>query len=179
MGFDQNLGRQDSAGSPVQTTRTDTFSHARQLLRLAAGRARARLLRLSDALHPDAQQPCEHHPASCRKRRVRDFEIVTVSFDPRETRNWRGRKRRATSSGTGKPDIAGGWHFLTGEQPPSRAHQQAAGFRYVWDEAAQQYAIPTGIVVLTPYGRVARYLYGIEYGPRDLRLAILDATPAK
>src|SRR5581483_9616322 len=71
------------------------------------------------------------------------------------------------------------WHFLTGEQPSIDALTKAAGFRYVYDESIRQFAHPTGIVVLTPSGHIARYLFGIDYGPRDLRLAIMDASAGK
>ena len=109
----------------------------------------------------------------------RDFEVVTVSFDPRETPALAFNKKREFVGRSGKPDIANGWHFLTGTKPDIDRLTQAAGFRYVWDESAKQFAHPTGIIVLTPSGRLARYLFGIDYGPRDLRLAILDASAGK
>src|SRR5207245_11246031 len=70
-------------------------------------------------------------------------------------------------------------HFLTGSEPSIQRLTKAAGFRYVWDEPTKQFAHPTGIVVLTPEGRLARYLFGIEYGPRDLRLALVEASAGK
>jgi protein SCO1 len=109
----------------------------------------------------------------------KDFEIVTVSFDPRETPALALNKKREFVERSGKPHTAGGWHFLTGAEPDIDRLTQAAGFRYVWDESAKQFAHPTGIIVLTPGGRIARYLFGIDYGPRDLRLAILDASANK
>jgi protein SCO1/2 len=109
----------------------------------------------------------------------KEFEIVTVSFDPREKPELARAKKASYIQRAGKPGIAAGWHFLTGEQSQIDALTRSAGFRYVWDESAQQFAHPTGLVVLTPGGRVARYLFGIEYGPRDLRLAILDANANK
>ncbi len=68
---------------------------------------------------------------------------------------------------------------MTGAEPDIRRVTRAAGFRYVWDEPTQQYAHPAGIVIATPEGRVSRYLFGIDYGPRDLRLALLDASHEK
>jgi protein SCO1/2 len=80
---------------------------------------------------------------------------------------------------SGKPEIARGWHYLTGTEDNIRRVTGAAGFRYVWDEQAQQYAHPAGIVISTHQGFVSRYLFGIDYGPRDLRLAVLDAAQEK
>ena len=109
----------------------------------------------------------------------KDFEIVTVSFDPRETPPLAFSRKTEFVERTGKPGIAGGWHFLTGTKADIDRLTQAAGFRYVWDEPSKQFAHPTGIMVLTPAGRIARYVFGIDYGPRDLRLAILDASAGK
>ena len=109
----------------------------------------------------------------------RDFEIVTVSFDPRETPALAFSKKTEFVERTGKPQIAAGWHFLTGPKANIDHLTQAAGFRYVWDEPSKQFAHPTGIMVLTPAGRIARYVFGIDYGPRDLRLAILDASAGR
>src|SRR5207247_10519937 len=78
-----------------------------------------------------------------------------------------------------RPGAAGGWHFLTGRQPSIDRLTKAAGFRYVWDESLRQFAHPTGVIVLTPQGRVSRYLFGVEYGPRDLRFALIDASAGK
>src|SRR5262249_38688396 len=74
---------------------------------------------------------------------------------------------------------AAGWHFLTGDQPSIERLTRAAGFRYVWDKPTNQFAHPSGVIVLTPDGRLARYMFGIEYGPRDLRLAIVEASDGR
>ena len=108
-----------------------------------------------------------------------DFEVVSVSIDPRETPAMALAKKAHYVERSGKPSIASGWHYLTGTEPNIRKLTAAAGFRYVWDEATQQYAHPAGIVVATPAGKVSRYLFGIDYGPRDLRLAVLDASEEK
>jgi protein SCO1 len=109
----------------------------------------------------------------------RDFEVVTVSFDPRETAELARAKKTTYIERTGHREFESGWHFLTGDQSAIARLTSAAGFRYVWDDTVQQYAHPTGIIVLTADGRIARYLFGIDYGPRDLRLAILDAKAHK
>jgi protein SCO1/2 len=108
-----------------------------------------------------------------------DFEVVTISFDPRETPALAAAKKDLSLKRYQRPGAADAWHFLTGEQPAIARATQAAGFRFVWDAGLKQFAHPTGIIVLTPGGRVARYLFGIEYGPRDLRLAIVDASEGR
>lgn len=106
----------------------------------------------------------------------RDFDVVVVSFDPRDTPATAAAKKalylnRYTSEGA-----ASASHFLTASQPSIDALTKAAGFRYTWDKETQQFAHPTGVIVLTPDGRMARYMFGIEYGPRDLRLALVEAS---
>ena len=109
----------------------------------------------------------------------KDFDVVTISFDPREKPALAAAKKAAALQRYKRPGAAAAWHFLTGEQSAIERATRAAGFRFVWDERLKQFAHPTGIIVLTPDGHVARYLFGIEYGPRDLRLAIVDASAGK
>src|SRR5581483_10925419 len=109
----------------------------------------------------------------------RDFEIVTVSFDPRDTPVSASAKKAGYIERYHKPGAAGAWHFLTGDQASIDRLTKAAGFRYVWDAETKQFAHPTGVIVLTPDGRLARYLFGIEYGPRDLRFAIIEASAGR
>jgi len=108
-----------------------------------------------------------------------DFEVVTISFDPRETPALAAAKKAAYLQRYKRPGAAAGWHFLTGSQSSIDAATKAAGFRFVWDEGLKQFAHPTGILVVTPEGRIARYLFGIDYGPRDLRMALVDASAGK
>src|SRR5688572_24717613 len=108
-----------------------------------------------------------------------DFEVVNVSIDPRETPALALEKKAHYVERSGKPSIARGWHFLTGTEADIQKLTSAAGFRYVWDESLQQYAHPAGVVIATPQGKVSRYLFGIDYGPRDLRLALLDASEGR
>ncbi len=108
-----------------------------------------------------------------------DFEVVSVSIDPRETPALALEKKNHYVERSGKPSIAQGWHYLTGTQANIERITKAAGFRYAWDASLQQYAHPAGIIIATPQGKVARYLFGIDYGPRDLRLALLDASEGK
>jgi protein SCO1 len=108
-----------------------------------------------------------------------DFEVVSVSIDPRETPSLALEKKAHYVQWSGKPSIAKGWHYLTGSEANIKRLTSAAGFRYVWDESSQQFVHPAGIVVATPHGKVSRYLFGIDYGPRDLRLALIDAQGEK
>jgi protein SCO1 len=109
----------------------------------------------------------------------KDFEVVAISFDPREKPSDAAAKRATFLARFHRPADDGGWHFLTGEQPSVERVTRAAGFRYAWDKDTSQFAHPTGIIVLTPDGRLARYLFGVEYGPRDLRLALVEASEGK
>lgn len=109
----------------------------------------------------------------------RDFDVVLVSFDPREKPPLAAAKKAEYLARYQRPEAERGWHFLTGEEPAIKRVTGAAGFRYVWDADTKQFAHPTGIIVVTPDGRVARYLFGIEYGPRDLRFALLEATQGR
>jgi len=109
----------------------------------------------------------------------KDFELVLVSFDPREKPAQAAAKKAEYLHRYNRPGGDEGWHFLTGDEPEIRRATSAAGFRYVWDADTQQFAHPTGIIVVTPDGRPARYLFGIEYGPRDLRLALVEASEGR
>ena len=109
----------------------------------------------------------------------KDFEIVTVSFNPKDTPATASAKKANYIARYKQPGAAAAWHFLTGDQPSIDRLTEAAGYRYVWDKDTQQFAHPTGVIVLTPDGRLARYLFGIEYGPRDLRFALVEASAGK
>ena len=105
-----------------------------------------------------------------------EFDVVTVSFEPKETPALAAAKKKAYLARYRRPGAAEGWHFLTGGEGAIHALTGAVGFRYAWDTETRQYAHPAGLVVLTPEGRIARYMYGMEYAPRDLRLALVEAS---
>jgi protein SCO1/2 len=109
----------------------------------------------------------------------KDFEIVTVSFNPHDTPASATAKKAVYLERYHRPGAAEGWHFLTGDQPQIDRLTKAAGFRYAWDAETKQFAHPSGVIVLTPDGRLSKYLFGIEYGPRDLRLGIVEASEGK
>jgi protein SCO1 len=109
----------------------------------------------------------------------REFDVLTVSFDPREGPELAAIKRDNYLKQYDRPGAAAGWHFLTGNAESIRRLTSAVGFRYVWDEKTQQFAHASGIFVLTGEGRVARYFYGIDYPARDLQFAVMDASKGK
>ena len=105
-----------------------------------------------------------------------EFDVVTVSFDPRETPVLAAGKKKAYLERYKRDSAEQGWHFLTGEQASIEALTKASGFSYTWDEASQQFAHASGVVVATPTGKLSRYFFGIEYSPRDLKFALMEST---
>lgn len=108
-----------------------------------------------------------------------DFEVVAVSFDPTDTPEMAAAKKQTYLKRYNRPGTANGWHFLTGDEANIKALTDAVGFRYKYDEATKQYAHASGIMVITPNGRISRYFYGVEYAPRDLRLGLVEASQNK
>jgi protein SCO1/2 len=108
-----------------------------------------------------------------------EFEVITISFDPKEGPEQAAAKKKEFMARYKRPGAEKGWHFLTGDIGAIRRITQAVGFRYVWDQASQQFAHPAGTVILTPEGQISRYLFGVEYAPRDLRLALVESGGGK
>ncbi len=109
----------------------------------------------------------------------RDYEVVFVSFDPRENPPMAAQKKEAAMSHYGRRETASGWHFLTGSKESIEALTKAANFRYSFDTRANIFAHASGIMLLTPDGRISRYFYGVEYPSRDVRLGLVDASAGK
>jgi len=109
----------------------------------------------------------------------REFEVVTVSFDPREGPVLAAAKKKAYMTRYKRSEAQRGWHFLTGSKESVDALTSAVGFRYVWDADTKQFAHPAGMLVATPEGRISHYLFGVEYSPKDLRLALVDAADGR
>jgi protein SCO1 len=107
------------------------------------------------------------------------FEIVTVSIDPTETPTLAKLKKQNYLADYGRPGAAAGWHFLTGREENIRKLAEAVGFGYRYVEERGQYAHPAAIFVVTPDGRMAKYLYGVLYQPKTLRLALAEAGQGK
>jgi protein SCO1/2 len=106
----------------------------------------------------------------------KDFDVVVVSINPREGPQLASEKKHTYVEHYGRPATAAGWHFLTGTDPAIQQLAAALGFRYAYDENIQQYAHAAAIYVVTPAGIVARYFLGLEYAPRDLRFALVEAS---
>ncbi|HEX8686808.1 MAG TPA: SCO family protein, partial [Pyrinomonadaceae bacterium] len=109
----------------------------------------------------------------------REFEVVTVSFDERERPELAARKKETYLKRYRREGAGAGWHFLTGDKASIDALAQSVGFRYVWDEQSQQFAHASALMVATPSGRLSHYFYGIDYAPKDLRLALVEASEGK
>ncbi len=108
-----------------------------------------------------------------------DFDVVAISFDARETPAMAAAKKDAYLTRYKHPNAAAGWHFLTADGATIERLTKAAGFRFKYDERLEQFAHASAIMVVTPDGRLARYFYGIEYAPRDLRLGLVEASAGK
>jgi protein SCO1/2 len=109
----------------------------------------------------------------------RDYEVVFVSFDSRETPAMAAEKKKTALSHFRRPETNSGWHFLTGPQESIDAATHAANFRYNFFAKTNLFAHASGVMVLTPDGRISRYFYGIEYPGRDMRLSLVEASAGK
>jgi protein SCO1 len=109
----------------------------------------------------------------------KDFEVVAVSFDPKDTPELAAAKKQTYLRRYARPNTANGWHFLTGDEKNIKSLTDAVGYHYKYDPKTDQFAHASGIMVLTPDGRVSRYFYGVEYAPRDVRLGLVEASQNK
>jgi len=108
----------------------------------------------------------------------KEFDVVTISIDPTETSEMAQEKKAAYMSNFDRP-VSGGWHFLVDHSGNVKKLAAQVGFKYNYDPAQQQYAHSAAIMVLTPKGMISRYLYGIKFKERDLRLALTEASDNK
>lgn len=109
----------------------------------------------------------------------KEFNVVTLSFDSRDTTELAMKKKEEYLKRYNRPGASEGWHFLTGDQQSIDRITEAVGFKYDYDEETNQFAHASGIMVLTPGGKLARYFYGVEYYPKDLRLGLIEASENK
>ncbi|MBC8106272.1 MAG: SCO family protein [Anaerolineae bacterium] len=116
----------------------------------------------------------------------KDYDVITISFDPSETPALAADKKRgyirryaAGDRAAAESSARNGWHFLTGDQEAINRITQAVGFRYKYDAPTKQFFHPSGITILTPQGKIARYFFGIDYEPKDLRLSLMEASDNK
>src|ERR1700726_2853468 len=108
-----------------------------------------------------------------------EFDVVTVSFDPRETSAMAAAKKKDYVARYGRANAAAGWNFLTGRPDSINALTRVVGFQYQYDPRSNQYAHATAIMVLTPQGRISRYFYGVDFPPKDLRMGLVEASKGK
>jgi protein SCO1/2 len=106
----------------------------------------------------------------------REFDVVAVSINPRETPGLAAQKKQAYLERYKRPQSAAGWHFLTGKDENIKQLAAAVGFRYAYDPAIQQYAHGAGIEIVTPKGVISKYFYGIEFSARDIRFGLIEAS---
>ena len=111
----------------------------------------------------------------------KDFDVVAISFDARENEKpgLAGNKKAAYVERLGRPGTENGWHFLTGDQNAIDAVTKAAGFTYEWDAKSNQFAHASGIMIVTPDGKLSRYLYGIDYAPKDVKFGLIESADKK
>jgi len=105
-----------------------------------------------------------------------DFEVVSISFDPKDTPEIAAAKKQTYLKRYGRPNTANGWHFLTGDETNIKALTDGIGYHYKYDRKTDQFAHASGIMIATPEGRLSRYYYGVEYAPRDVRLGLVEAS---
>jgi protein SCO1/2 len=176
VGFDQKLGAQlplqasfrDEQGRTVALG--DFFGQRPVILGLVYYRCPL-LCTLIERATARGLKPLDFQPGS-------EFEVVFVSFDPADTPENAAAKKAETLAAYGRPQSAEHWHFLTGDPESIAALTGAVGFRYTPDGTGQ-FAHASGLVVATADGRAARYLYGADYAPRDLKLALVEAGQGK
>ena len=178
IGIDQKLGAQvspdlefrDEAGNPVRLR--EYFSSGKPLvLSLVYYRCPGLCTMTLNGMSA-AFKPLKLSAGS-------DFDVITVSIDPKETPALAAEKKAQYVRRYGRAGAENGWHFLTGDEASIRALADTVGFRYVYQPEINQYAHSAGIMVLTPQGKVARYFYGLEYSARDLRLGLVEASGGK
>jgi protein SCO1/2 len=109
----------------------------------------------------------------------KEFDVVTVSIDPRDKVEDAAKLKDKYVRRSGRLDSATGWHFLTAHESAIKKLADAVGFQYAYDSRTDQFAHGAALLVLTPDGRTSRYFYGFEYKPRDLRMAIVEASEGK
>jgi len=111
----------------------------------------------------------------------KDFDVIALSFDARENDKpgLAKNKKAAYLERYGRTNADKGWHFLTASQASIDAITKAAGFTYRWDEKSNQFAHAGGVMLVTPQGKMSRYFYGIDYGPRDLKLSLIESAENK
>jgi protein SCO1/2 len=177
VGFDQRLG----ARVPMELVFRDEAGRPRSLAEAAAGKPAVLVLLYYKCtmLCPLILDGLGRVVQGLGFEPGREFSILTVSINPRETPEQAAAKKAETLDRQGRHDLGRGWRFLTGDAPAIQALTDAVGFRYEYDARQDEYAHAAGLVLLTPDGRIGRYLYGMDYTPRDLRLGLVEAAEGR
>lgn len=108
-----------------------------------------------------------------------DYEVVFISFDPSDTPDEALKKKHEAMSRFARPATDPGWHFLTGSAEAINAVTKAADFRYSYDAKTKLFGHASGILLLTPDGRISRYFFGVDYPASNVRLGLVDASAGK
>lgn len=109
----------------------------------------------------------------------KQFKVLAISFDPKETSNLALKKKETYMKAYGRPEAASGWHFLTGDADAIQKFTSAIGFKYKWNEQEKEWAHTSTAVVVSPTGKITRYLPGIMFDPKDIKLALTEASEGK
>jgi protein SCO1/2 len=177
VGYDQHIGQPISPGLTFQesdkrtVTMGDLFNSKPTLLVLGYYQCPMLCTLINDGMIEALQE--------LRFNVGRDFNVINVSIDPRETPELAASKKKEYLTRYGRPGAAKGWHFLTGKEQSIAQLADEAGFRYKYDAEAHQYAHPSGFLVLTPDGKISRYFFGVNFEPAKLRSAIIAASNGK
>lgn len=173
IGFDQQLGKQ----LPLTATFTDERKHPVHLGEYFTGKPV--LLWLGYLTCPNLCPLSRHGLVESLEKLTfsagNEFQVVMISIDPQETSEQASQVKQQTLADYNRPAAAQGWHILTGVHAQIDQVTNVVGFRYAYDATQAQYAHASGVVLATGSGRIARYLFGIEYAPRDLRLGLVEA----
>ena len=174
IGFDQHIGQQisrnlnfrDESGRLVSLG--DYFNDKPTLLVLGYYRCPMLCTLINDGLIQSMQE--------LRFDVGKAFNIINVSIDPKETPAAAAAKKKEYLRRYGRHGAAAGWHFLTGDSGAIAQLANEAGFRFAYDPGSNEYAHPSGFIVLTPDGKISRYFFGVNFDPREVRTAILAAA---
>jgi protein SCO1/2 len=174
VGFDQHLDK----SLPLEETFTDTTGRPVRLGNIFGGKPV--ILVLAYFRCPNlcgiVLNGLLHSVQELKASAGTDYDVIAVSIDPSEPTSRAADKKASYVLRYGRPGTSGGWHFLTGGPAAIERLTNAVGYRYFYDEASGQFAHPSGIVVVTPQGRISQYLLGIEYPPQDLSRALQKAS---
>jgi protein SCO1/2 len=174
VGFDQHLDR----SLPLEEAFTDTAGHPVRLGNIFSGKPVILVLAYSRCpnLCGIVLNGLLNSVLELRASAGTDYDVIVVSIDPSESTSRAAAKKASYVLRYSRPGASGGWHFLTGRPDSIERLANAVGYRYFYDEASDQFAHPSGIVVVTPQGRISQYLLGIEYPPQDLSRALQKAS---